>query len=318
MKYTFLLLITLTALTGCKEDFFNPTLELPTPDHDPILAVTSFISSRDSLFVGAQVTRTYGLFEERPNLDTFSRATVELYENGDLLYNYEELEQGFQINYAQEISDLFGGVGNTYELRVSHPDYPSVSATQKMPESVPLTDIKVERNIVTNPTFGGLELNGDLEFTLNDPPGEENFYELILVHTLFFTFTDADGNEFEESYGSSVYFDEDEEFADSNPNTERGSSYTGLLLRDTNFDGQEFRFSAKFTEFISAGGEYDRSEFRLLWRCVSPDYFRFSKSLNDNQIAEGNPFAEPVSLFSNIEGGVGAFCLFSEAVYEIE
>jgi Domain of unknown function (DUF4249) len=40
---------------------------------------------------------------------------------------------------------------------------------------------------------------------------------------------------------------------------------------------------------------------------ITPDYFRFLESAAAAQGANGNPFASPASLVSNITGGIGIF-----------
>ena len=296
-------------------------IDLPTPDHTPLLAVSCFVDAGDTLML-AKVNRTFGLFEETSSEDEelVSGATVELYENGNLLYTLASLPLtgSFNYNYGNPTVNAFTEYGKTYELRVSHPDFEDVKATQTLPQPVPLTDTEYRE---TDSTLSGTE--GQLKLTFNDPAGEKNYYELYAARSILFSCLDEDG---EEIYGfednSGIYFETE---GPDNPNAEYNFNYNSILIKDDAFDGQTYTFNADFYEdefFIEdpscAETIFEQSKIQVYWRTVTEEYYRYTTSLRQNQEAVDNPFAEPVSVFSNFENGVGAFCMRSELVYEID
>jgi len=302
---------------SCGEKFFDTTLELPTPEHTPVMAVSAFINSTSTDSLKFKVTRTFGLFEERPNNseDNLSGAEVKLFEDGNLLYTFNESSnQSGGAYVSPPLLEAFGGEGKTYKLEVSHPDYETTTATQVMPNAVPLTNIEF-RQLEGGGTFDGA--TGEFKLTFDDPAGEENYYELTATQNIVYTYEDFEGNIIEEEYEQEIYLGSD---GPPDPNVTEGFNYAAMLLSDKNFDGQTFILSAEFYEYIEIGenGEVTPSTYTIYWKSVTKDYFNYSKSLLDNSNAQDNPFAEPVSLYTNMEGGVGAFCLRSELIYEVE
>ncbi len=45
--------------------------------------------------------------------------------------------------------------------------------------------------------------------------------------------------------------------------------------------------------------------------------YLYRRSIDDYENAQGDPFAEPVQVYSNIENGYGIFAGFSKSTYEI-
>ena len=50
----------------------------------------------------------------------------------------------------------------------------------------------------------------------------------------------------------------------------------------------------------------------------SKDLYLYETTRSLNQDAQGNPFAEPVLVHSNMEGGYGVFTLHNSTVYRYE
>ncbi|MBR9919980.1 MAG: DUF4249 domain-containing protein [Bacteroidetes bacterium] len=310
LKNIFPFLIPAVFISACTGAFFETEVELPVPEHDPVLAITAYINSTDDSLLLARVTRTYGLFEDKPFDDGLDDATLELYEEGELIHSFE-YRDGPLTNYEAEINEMFDGVGKTYELRATHPVFGTASATQTMPVPVPLGEVNF--NELNGGNLGGP--TGELEITINDPGDQTNFYELAVLKICTFTFVNPDtGEEITEEYPEGIYFDA--EFM-NDPNITSGFNSEALLISDQNFNGQSITIRPRFYtcyESESQGG----NRFVIHWRTVTQDYFNYSKSLYESLNAQNNPFAEPVSLYSNVEGGIGAFCLRSELIYEVE
>jgi hypothetical protein len=319
-KYIILSLFAIS-LASCGGNFFETQVELPTPEHTPLLAVSCFIEEGDSTVL-AKVSRTFGLFEETNSEeeDLVSDATIELYEDGNLLYSLSPLNPAgtFDYNYSSNTLEPFAEYGKTYELRIAHPDFENVKATQVLPQPVPLTSAEYRE---TESTFSGS--GGQLKLTFDDPPGEKNYYELYAARFISFSCLDEIG---EEVYGfeddTNIFFETE---GPDNPNVEYNFNYNSILLKDEAFDGQTYTFNADFYEnefFIEdpscAEAIFEEGKIQVYWRTVTQEYYRYTTSLRQNQEAGGNPFTEPISVFSNFDNGVGAFCMRSELIYEVE
>jgi len=223
--------------------------------------------------------------------------------------------------------------GKSYELRVSHPDYANVKATQIMPHSIPLTEIEL-RTEETEDEFS--RASNFLKLTFNDPSGEKNYYELFATRFTTIYYTNEEGERIDTTTISSrVYFTSDE-FAETSE--EPNFTYQSRLIKDDIFDGQTHTYNGEFYDpsyfdveslfpdieleendfFSSQNLEYERGEVTVYWRTVTEEYYRYTTSLRKNERARYDPFTEPVSVFTNFDEGIGAFGMRSELIYEVE
>ena len=314
MKY--LPLFLLLSLTACT-DFFDRQIDLPTADHKPRLSVDALFTQNDTLLT-AHVTRTYGLNEERPaNREApLEGATVQIFENSSLKYElpYRETEIINRFAYDARPDAVAFVPGRDYEIRVTHPDYPDVSATQTMPAAVALENVRYEFLGENNVTF----TNSRLRFDLPDPAGTDNYYELFLETITRDTFRLSETQiETFESNDVVYWYSEDLNTPDAVP----GFQNSSLLISDEAFDGQRRSFSVPFYLYRNESGTGEFGSLTLVrvkWRHVTQEYYRYSRSLQDFSNAENNPLSEPVSVFSNVKNGVGCFGLRQEVVYELE
>jgi len=300
--------IILLSLTSCKKDFFNSTIDVPPTSHDNRLAVSAFISDTDTSYIVADVTQTYDLDDYIPNSNnlTINGAEVLLYRGEELLYTYERTGVHPGGGYSIPISGAFGGTGETFKLVVKHPNFNNTEATQTMPRAVALSDINF-RNISSESD----DRNGELKFTFDDPAGEENYYEISVSQQAPYAYTDEDGSIIEGFFESHVTLsDEDDLFSD--PIFAPSFLSRATLVADKSFDGKQKTLVIPFEKTANS------DEFTLYWRSVTKEYYLYARSLALNSTAASNPFSEPVTVFTNIENGVGCFCLRTELVYEVE
>jgi hypothetical protein len=89
--------------------------------------------------------------------------------------------------------------------------------------------------------------------------------------------------------------------------------YDGIFLRDVLFNNGEgivsFKTSTSNTEFYPS--------IIVTLRTISEDFYNYkiTGSLHDN--SSGNPFAQPVNVYKNIENGFGIFAGYSESNFTI-
>ena len=222
-------------------------------------------------------------------------ATVEWRENGQSKYVFTldsihgETFQGFNGPefrfYGAALQKQFITAGNSYEIRVFHPDYPVVTTKQVAPQIVKIDSAKVRVDTSGTGGFG----NGTTTFSLNftDPTGE-NFYEIEVLNEL--------GQQ--NYYG--IYSDD--------PNVEAGLGYEKLLISDRYFAGNKYTLRIKTDDTFS-------QVWRVRLRSVTKEYFAFARAVAASGDTQDNPFASPVQVPSNVENGQGVFGL--QAVSEV-
>ncbi len=277
---------------GC-EDFFTSTLKVDPPPHEDQLVLHSYISDSDSL-VGLSLTKSFGLLDDVLDDDYVNDAVVELYKDGNLWKTLELLPSNFRpFNYGVELEGKVGNSNSEFEIKITHGTYPNIEARQQMPRKVLLKSAKFEENLGID-EYG--EREDGVEIIFDDPPGEENFYEVALLQL--------------DTSGGDVYISR--EYASVNDPTAfetfRGGSY---LLDDKTFDGKTY-------------------ELALLYCCITPNHYiefrtlskelyLYTKSLTQQYNAEDfGAFSEPVSINTNVENGLGIFGMRTQAYVHVE
>lgn len=169
-----------------------------------------------------------------------------------------------------------------YHLKIVTEDGKMVESDMRtLSNQMPLvTDLKLNIDTVYT-DFMYPELQYSLKISWNDLIGEQNYYRLIANRLL----KDFDSND--TIVEPLNYFNEYE------------------LKDDKGKDGQVLTANFKY---IESGAMNSPIGFEIILMKVDVNYYNYYKTLNN--YADGDPFAEPVILFSNIQNGLGVFCNF--------
>lgn len=301
MRYIFCIFFILISLCSC-EDFFEQTLEIDPPEHTDQLAISAFFNTNQSdTSLRVLVVRSTAILD---NTDRSSReiegASIELFSEDQLLAVIPETEiERSGYNYQLSPSPVTFEEGKAYMLRVNHPDYEEATATIVVPQKIVPFAIELEED-------GGVDEFGErvdrVTVEFNDPPEEENYYEIALFSIV--TFNDGQGQYLQEHYINSLDFNLEESF------------FGARLLPDQSFNGKEYKVLLDFNRFDE---ENTTQETFLIWRSVTRDYYQFARSVRQQGDAEDNfgPFAEPVTIKANFEGGLGLFSINVENIYPL-
>ncbi len=184
--------------------------------------------------------------------------------------------------------------GRTYSLRVSVPDGRVVTASCTVPAAVSLTGVEIDSSAYVS--GGQLFTDYYARLRWRDPAGQVNYYRI------------AGNNEYHYGIlpsGSSA----------SLPQQGRGSWYfnTSALLTDTDNDGKDMVSARAYllTPSTWIDGQRIRSrpvgQLNAYLLTTDVHYYRFHEGLKRQEENDGNPFAEPVLIPSNIRGGLGCF-----------
>ncbi len=180
-KFFCLFIVLLGLLSACEK-----SVELPLPPHDPKIVVNARLSAGDSIEV--YVSRSYGPLEDVDSENIqLTDATVEILDNGQSLG---------QLAYRDTTVQDFWGSGeiilgkyvlrnhlaqadHTYSIKVSHPDYESVTAETTVPKAMKITQAEVAQNAFRKVYGDGYaEYQSLLRITVDDPAAIENFYRI--------------------------------------------------------------------------------------------------------------------------------------------
>jgi hypothetical protein len=322
MKYLFLLCSAAASLflAGCT-DFFSQTIETEAPQYNKSLVFHTLLSDNDSI-VRVVLSRNYGIFDNvQGDKSWFVRgAKVEWWVNGAKAGDLTPLRSTsgedstfvYEFRLPQKLQK-----GQTCEIRISHPDFEPVRAVQTMPSLLQPTGApRLLRDVQTIPLTG--EKLNEVSVTLQDVPGEKNYYEFAIFNTrkyLSGIFDPATGQVTFDTieYTRSYSFEEN----NNDPSLRTGVG-NSALLSDQFFDGQPYTFKGRFVDY-NFGNVIDSSgNYTFMVRQCTEEYYRWSRSYFQQFNTQGNPFAEPVSVFNNLENGLGVFGLFSERRYKLK
>jgi Domain of unknown function (DUF4249) len=296
-KYIFSSLFIAFVFTSC-EDQFTTTLNVDPPEHTPQMAVHAYIMDNYE-FIGVSVVQSYGILENGQSYEEqfLEGATVEIYQQGQLKYVVPALSEilppgenfFLPINYGLELNEPIGGLGDSFEIKVTHPQYGTTTGIQYMPEiAVQVTEAQFDED-------GGFDDEGErinaVNITFTDQAEVDNYYEVVVA------------NRFDN--GSGQFFYNPINIMTSTPNVRDGSNGS-VVLTDKTFAGKEFTLKLDMYEDYS-------EDLVVFFRTVTKDWYFFSRSLHDFE--EGDDFglfSEPVTVHSNLTGGLGVFCAGAE------
>ena len=278
-------------LLGCGEDFFDSVTEIEIPEHEPQLVVRGGFNA-NYLKYGSfvKVSHTLGILDST-EFNEINDATVQFYEEDILKSTFEEYDNSW---YRGEISDL--KANTNYTLKVSSPTYGNVAITQQLPNQVAVTTATYEADAAVD-RYG--DRGDEVTIQFQDPAGEQNYYAIDAVATYRFENPDTS---FIIDY--SVY---------ASPVDPLLEDLDQLYLTDASFDGEMYttRISIELMETIIYNDIISQPIEAITVRLtsISEDRYLFQKTLSAYQDNQDNPFAEPVVVHENIEGGSGIFTL---------
>jgi hypothetical protein len=87
-----------------------------------------------------------------------------------------------------------------------------------------------------------------------------------------------------------------------------------LLFDDRLFDGDEYVLSVSCQE-ARPTEKFPEQVFlyKMSLRSLSSAYYNYRVTYNLQQETKGDPFAQPVQVFNNIQNGYGIFAAFSQS-----
>jgi len=227
-------------------------------------------------------------------LPSIDDATAKLFDNnGTLLGTFTNTTNG---NYY--LATPFPQAGNSYKLEVTHPNYDKVTSQNFVPNPI---------NILQLDTF---TVNDDfnINISINDNPNEANYYGIVVYTTEIYEYETELGVF---TYDTTTY---KEWVCTKDINAEGYTDIDGtncqedLLFSDKPFNGTNYIFKLRTTK--------NQSQFSVIktvvLKSISEELFKYRITYQRYLENQGNPFGEPVQVFSNIDGGFGIFAGESE------
>lgn len=195
--------------------------------------------------------------------------------------------------------------GVNYKLEVAIPGEEIIISDNTAPMPVRLEQFSVD-TLETN-NNGQMVYSIEINVGFDDPMEEENFYHLSLYTQVS-----------DEGRSKPSGFDEiDEDYiplapieSDVNNPSVTFHYQDGLLFSDESFQGETANLT--FLSLLDLSNPEHNGQITGKLRTVSKDYYLYHTSLSRQIETKDRPFAEPVSVYSNIENAIGIFAGYSE------
>jgi hypothetical protein len=284
MRIFLLLFPAAVFLTSCDNLVNGVVRDIDLPPHESQLAASLFLDSRDSA-ISAIVSSSKGIYDTGQSKSVKDAECI--LNVGSTTYNWSTMDQ--YENYTELLPDRFGAPTDSLIFTVNHSDYTSVSATQVFPSA---PQVSVELNFGATQLYG--EISDELIITLKDTPGVNQHYIVSIDVHFRTTLSGQDTSEYYNLYWETEY-----------PNSTRlWGQESALLLSEDGLD-RNIKFSA--ATGINPIDFAMLHEYRVKVSALSEEMYLFYKSYAAYENANGNPFAEPVVLYSNMSNNMGCF-----------
>ena len=302
--------VLLAAVTACESVLF---IELE--ESDRLIVVNGAIGS-DSI-VSLQVSRTRHILDNAP-LVPLENAEVRLYREGNML---EQLS--YAGNAVYRSGSLRASAGERYAIEVECPGYPAVTSSCEIPEPVKIAALDTFTVVeeTNTPYYSHSMKMMQIDLTIDDPPGEENYYMVDVEGDLSRTeWYDTTVVYVDSLYhnGEWHYYVNDTTYqltriirftnrvsVGSRDLIVEATTQDGILFSDQLIDGK--KYSVRLFTYTEQLGSADSARISFRLRSISESYYRYLKSRQKHYETRDNYLAVPVIVYSNIEAGTGFF-----------
>ncbi|GAB3950165.1 hypothetical protein GCM10028805_27630 [Spirosoma harenae] len=301
---TFLLGTLLTSCDRLRKEVFPKAFTEETQK----LVVSCFISPQDTV-LAARISWSQPLFGADTLLKTdVADATVMLSDGSRSVQLSGRHNRGLDgIDYTLYSVQAIAfpiAAGTTYTLRVSVPDGRSVVSTCTVPNAVPITEVRIDSLAYQEGAGNYLDYYARLHW--RDPVGQLNYYRIAGTNEYHFqkSLSMADPGLFRDGRGNWLF-------------------QSSALVTDVGNDGNEMIFTGGqlFTPsiWLNDQAQLSRPTGPINAYLLNTDeaYYRYHEAIDRQVQSANNPFAEPVLLPTNIQGGLGCFGAYNRSTVTV-
>lgn len=295
-------LVLLAGCTGLRNEVDPGQIGLEQPK----LVVSGFLCPQDTLLV-IKVTRSNTVVGDSLSLlqtgNNVKNATVTLSE-GDrfVVLPYYKVHPSADSAYSINARQFPIVAGRTYMLTVLTASGQRATSTCTIPQAVDPTVVKFDSLAETQNRKQTERYY--VKVSWQDPAGQGNAYQVAGI----FRYTTA-VNVREETYNS-LSFDDDN----------RG------LFTDAGIDGTRMESGRAFiaTNSVASGSQtsfykqYNTATVTVNLLSIEQSYYRYQEAIIRQRRSRNNPFAEPVLIPSNIDGGLGCFAGYNNSTLTLK
>ena len=291
------------------------------------------------------------LSENRSILDTnefaaVPDATVQILQQGQVVGQLEYQRENDFGNSIYGTRNIHPERGSKYTLAVEHPALESLKASSQVPTSqASVVSVVLDTSDVRILTKDVIAYGVTI---VMDDPVEDNFYDLFFILRWFHGAVpfqvgqDENGIKFEERL---TY----QQIGSDDPVVDNSNQFDyykiKILFKDTHFNGGQYNIKVYLLVQLGRlldntlfdpptvldkvahdvtndiiyqpGDTIDRFRLYTILRTTTEEYYKYNYTRDLQASTEDNPFAQPVQVFDNIEGGLGIFAGYNQVEKEV-
>ena len=257
--------------------------------------VVNAVQHPDSLW-GVSLSGTKYILEPGYAYDPINFADVVIHKPDGSTEKLIERGDGYYFGSTRPLP------GNNYRITVDRENYQSVEGEMKMPSVVDIIEVEWDSAHAEDGSGGGVIRNGqrlDVPFTIKfaDPVSESNYYSVKVVLYVIREYNRYPDNvtviDTMQSYAQTY-------IRDPSISTDDQSEFS-----DKTFDGKTVTLPFVAEMQIWDWGTHYKTEVWLM--NASEDFFKYTKTMRLQSEVSGDPFAQPVQVYSNMSNGFGIF-----------
>ncbi|MEZ4883439.1 MAG: DUF4249 family protein [Chitinophagales bacterium] len=314
-------------LASCDEDSFSTVVEVDLSEYGNQLVVLAPFQpdfpSADLNHFQLKLVKSNDILNENSDFQPITNATVDIYEEGELFVTLFHSENG---NYGSPIGKG-PKVGKDYRIEINSTDFGKTTAESQVPNKPQILQAYISDENYYDASEEAEKI--EVTFEIKDELDVANYYYLTVNSII-------DDGIIEPSYWNVCFstsdpaFDEDEYNDDFFEVEETPTNYycDGFAtFRDLIFEGETkivkiyvdkyYVYDYTFDPETGESQEF-RRDIQVVFGAMSRDIYNYKRSARTQSWNEDNPFAEPIRVYSNIEGGIGIFGGFVETSVILE
>ncbi len=235
------------------------------------------------------------VFESRYILDDYNFRSVENAQVKIVTETNEEVILSHTQN-GEYTSTSRPELNQHYTLEISANGFESISSVAFVPELVPVTSVLVDSASVVYDESGSASL--PIEVTFNGPGNRSNNYEAKLFQEIEREYYRWDTQELVKD----TFLRLTPLVIENSAKDARTSIFSDVL-----FNGKQYTLKSKIRISTSEGSGYRLLKATVILINTSEEYFNYLNSSNLQKNTDGDLFAQPVQVYSNIKNGLGIF-----------
>lgn len=303
MKKLIYILPVLIWLASCEKE-----ISVKVPEYTPRLVVNCSGEVNEPIWVS--VSKSIGVlnYNGLQNLEV-TNATVKLFVNGNYVETLEQNPDSLGLSHF--FSKTIVQQGNEYRIVISAPGFTDAEATSSVTPFVPFSVERIRNVRITQ--YGNMQ--DEIRISFTDAPARDNHYMLQLWESYEFDTSTSQGP-YPRYYGGGCINSSDpsiESLGDFSFEENECLYAKEIFISDELFNGRtkELKLYVDttwgFSHRDSMTGQVFYGKIRLY--NLSDAYYKYLKTYNYASNNSGNPFAEPINVYTNIVNGYGIFSL---------